>query len=217
MHARIPGDLQQHIAGLLDVAGVVDAQVDIDAARGFARIVGDIAVGQAAIRHYHHLVVGGFQGGVEDLDAVDAARYALPFDPVAGTERPEQHDQHTTGEVRQAALQRQTYGQAGGTDHRDEGGGFHPNHRGHADQQQHLEDDTGQATDEAVQSAVDVAPIQHGAYFAGQHVDQPPTDQQGDERQGQLTAVLQHHRQPGLGHFHQLLDIHFHLPLLFDT
>jgi len=113
---------------------------------------------------------------MEDLNRIDSACYALGFDPLADPNRAEQQDQHAAGEVRQAALQGQTNGQAGSTDHGDERSGFHPDHRSHTDQQQYLEDDTGQAADETVQGRIDLAPLQQAADLGGQRIDQPPTE-----------------------------------------
>ncbi|MCY1178467.1 hypothetical protein D9M73_188160 [compost metagenome] len=93
---------------------------------------------------------------MENLDAVDSTGDTLSLDPVADAKRTEQQNQHATGEVRQAALQGQANGQACRTNRRHKRSGFHTDHRGHADDQQDLEDDVRQAADKALQRQVGI-------------------------------------------------------------
>ncbi|KAI3478022.1 hypothetical protein L1887_60074 [Cichorium endivia] len=196
------------------VGFVVDTDIEHHLAGRLAVVVGDDAVGQVAVGHDHRLVVTGAQHSVEDLDAVHGTADTLRLDPVAQAERTEQQDQHAAGEVRQAALQGQADGQAGSTDGGDERGGFHADHRGHADEQQDLHDDVDEGADEALQRQVGIAQGQELAQFRGDLVDQPPADGQGNQRQGQATAVFHDQRNPGLRSPDQLIDlcIQIHVP-----
>src|SRR3546814_10888595 len=56
--------------------------------------------------------------------------------------------------------------------------------------------------------------MQQSGDLAGQGVDQPPAEQQGQYRQGHLGTVLQHHRQPGFGKIDQVVDAQVHGLLL---
>ncbi len=147
---------------------------------------------------------------MEDLDRIDGTADALRLDPLTNAERAEQQDQHAAGEVRQAALQCQADGQTRGADHSDERGGFDPDHRCHADQQQHPEHHAGQAANEAMQGRVHLTALQQTADLGGEGVDQPPAEQEGQQCQHDLGAVLQRDRQPGFGKIDQIVDGEVH-------
>ncbi|MNP26995.1 hypothetical protein D3C76_1198810 [compost metagenome] len=184
----IHADIEHHLAGRLAVG------------------VGDDAVRQIAVWHDHGLVVTGANHGVEDLDAVDRTGHTLGFDPVTQAERTEQQDQHTTGEVRQAALQGQTDGQAGSTDSGDKRGGLDADHRGNTDHQQNLQNDVRQAADKALQRQVGITQGKQFAQTVGHLVDHPPANGQGQQRQQQAAAVLHDQGNPALRRFNQLID-----------
>ena len=61
-----------------------------------------------------------FVPALEDLDLSNSARDTLRFNKITHFERLEEKYQHPSGEVRQAALQRQTDSQAGSTQYGDE-------------------------------------------------------------------------------------------------
>ncbi|MNH29910.1 hypothetical protein D3C79_901680 [compost metagenome] len=143
---------------------------------------------------------------MEDLDAVDGTGNTLGFDPVAEAEWTEQQDQHATGKVGQAALQRQTDGQARGTNGSNKRGGFDADHRGYADHQQNLQNDVRQAADKALQGQVGVAQGEQFAQPVGHLVDHPPANGKGQQCQQQAAAIFHDQGNPGLRRFNQLID-----------
>ncbi len=115
----------QNLLNLINIRIVRDADNKFITTRGLTREVNNIAGDNLAVRNHHNFTVDGTHGGGENLHVQHGTGHAAQIDILTRTERAEHDQQNPRRQVRERALQRQTNGQTGGTEHGDNRSGLH--------------------------------------------------------------------------------------------